>query len=720
MGGSEIAEYSIGMEDIKDLVMSEEQEHLAQVQGIITEQLEYINRNLDYQKSQIMEQKRYLWENIYELDPEEIVSNRMSISEEQDSYEFREHEKRLLLRLKNNTYFGRVDFAYDDEDAEALYIGLGGLRSKCGSLPIIYDWRAPISSMYYDFDLGDAYYKAPMGRIDGKILLKRQLKIRKGVLEYAFDSDFKVDDEILQKELSGNSSTKMKNIVATIQKEQNAIVRDQASPIMMVQGVAGSGKTSIALHRIAFLLYHYRKDLQSSDILIISPNNIFADYISNVLPELGEENISEVSFDEIAQHEMRGICKFESKYKQMSYVIDCKDDNDCRLRRIRFKKSYTFLEEIREFSKRLENTLISFKDLKVGDYITAKENLENLFHGMFAAGVLFERLEKIGGRISDCYESEKNVVMSKMTRNEVKDSLYAMAATTDVLTLYKQFIHSLRDKYEELKEDYVDNSFLQYEDVFPIVLLKLLLFGKKTSQFNRIKHVIVDEMQDYAMVQYEILNVLFQCKMTILGDINQVVDRSNDSVLHNIRNVFQQQVTLIKMRKSYRSTYEISEFCRKLCKLNNTVSFERHGEVPVLEECADYADMISKMQERIDQVDLSKITTAVVICKSFEKADKLYAAMEERYREACYLMNSEDADFHEGIIITNSYLVKGLEFEHVIVPEVTSDEFNTERDRQILYIACTRALHKLDILYYGRKSTFLEEAQKALIDGMSA
>ena len=208
--------------------------------------------------------------------------------------------------------------------------------------------------------------------------------------------------------------------------------------------------------------------------------------------------------------------------------------------------------------------------------------------------------------------------------------------------------------------------------------------------------------------------------MTILGDINQVVDRSNDSVLNNIPNVFQQQVTLIKMRKSYRSTYEISEFCRKLCKLNNAESFERHGEVPVLEECADYADMISKMQERIDQVDLSKVTTTVVICKSFEKADKLYAAMEERYREACYLMNSEDADFHEGIIITNSYLVKGLEFEHVIVPEVTSDEFNTERDRQILYIACTRALHKLDILYYGRKSTFLEEAQKALIDGMSA
>lgn len=697
------------MDEQQNVVMQEEQEHLDEIQRIIQVHLQDVDASLDKRKEEIMEQKRYLWENIYELDPEEIASNRVIISEDHDAYEFKEEQKRLLLKQQENPYFGRVDFVYDGEDeAESLYIGLGGLRSKNGVDNLIYDWRAPISSMFYDFDIGKAHYEAPMGKIDGEIVQKRQLKIRKGVLEYALNSDFKVDDEILQRELSGNGSTKMRNIVATIQREQNLIVRDQTSSIMLVQGVAGSGKTSIALHRIAFLLYQNRKNLRSSEILIISPNNIFADYISNVLPELGEQNISEVSFDEIAQHEMKGICKFETKYAQMEYVINCKSEDDERLRRIRFKSSLVFLRELQAYVKNLEDNLLAFSSYSLNAYTLDAESIKTLYQKTFPTGPIFERLDKIGDRIADIYESDYNAVVSVLSRNEIKQNLHQMARTTDILELYNEFIECLKEKYPVMEYDLISERLLLYEDVFPVVLFKFMLFGKQESRFDRIKHVIVDEMQDYSMIQYELLHLLFDCKLTILGDINQVVDRNNETVLDNVQEVFNQKATIVKMLKSYRSTYEISEFCRKLCNLTDAESFERHGKPPLFEECKDYDDMIASIQDKMDHVNLSEVTTAVVICKTSAAAEKLYHALDEKHEECCYLMNKEDANFHEGIIITNSYLVKGLEFDYVIVPEVTAEEYVSERDRQILYIASTRALHELDILFFGRKSPFLE------------
>lgn len=689
-------------------IVQEEQDHLNEIQEVISEQLQGLETSLEKNREEIMKQKRYLWENIYELDPEEIASNRVSISEEHDSYEFTEKRKRLLLKLQDNPYFGRVDFVYSGEnEAEALYIGLGNL-SKGRLETLIYDWRAPISSMYYDFDIGRAYYEAPIGKIEGEIIQKRQLKIRKGVLEYALNSDFKVDDEILQKELSGSGSTKMRNIVATIQKEQNSIVRDQTASIMLVQGVAGSGKTSIALHRIAFLLYQNRKTLRSSEILIISPNNIFADYISNVLPELGEQNISEVSFDEIAQHELKGICKFETKYAQMEYIIDCNSEEDERLQRIRFKSSLAFLRELQRYVKYLEDNLVTFSSYTLNNYTMDAEKIKSLYWETFSVESIFGRLDMIGDRIADIYESDYNAVVSALSRSEIKQNLYQMARTTNVVELYSEFIESIKEKYSVFENDFISDRNLMYEDVFPVVLLKFMLFGKQKSQFDMIKHVIVDEMQDYSMIQYELLHILFDCKMTILGDINQVVDKINGTVLDNIQEIFGEKVTVIKMLKSYRSTYEISEFCRKLCNLTDAESFERHGKAPVICECKDYNGMVVNIQNKMDHVNLSEVTTLVVICKTSAAAQKLYDSLDETHKNSCYLMNKEDADFHEGIIITNSYLVKGLEFDYVIVPEVTDEEYFSERDRQILYIASTRALHELDILYFGKKSAFLE------------
>lgn len=697
----------------KNSVISEEQEHLEVVQEVIRKQLDETDKQLDTNKENIINQKKYLWENIYELDAEEIASNRVNISEEHDSYEFYEKQKRLLLKLQDNTYFGRIDFVFNGgNNAESFYIGLGGLRDKSSFKSYVYDWRAPISSMYYDFDKGDAYYDSPMGRIEGKISQKRQLKVRGGKLEYAFISDYKVDDEILQRELSGAGNTKMKNIVATIQREQNAIVRDKESQIMVVQGVAGSGKTSIALHRIAFLLYQNRDTLLSSDILIISPNNIFADYISNVLPELGEENISEVTFDEIAEHELKGICKYEPKYKQMEYIIQCGDDKDKRLNEIRFKNSMCFLRELKTYAAGLEDTLVHISEYSLGEYKVSKEKLTQWYGETFKNKPVFERLEMIADRIADCYETEYNTIVSNKLRNKIKQDFINMASVTDIVEFYKAFLSEMNKKYDAISDYITDRRYLYYEDVFPAILLKFLLYGKNDDNFDYIKHVVIDEMQDYTMVQYEILNQIFNCKMTILGDVNQVVDQYHTNILDDIQAIFNQEVTFIKMMKSYRSTYEIGEFCRKLCGLNDAESFERHGKEPLIKACSSYDDMIAEIEKKIDHIDLSVITTAVIICKSASAAKKLYMSLDEEHKSKCYLMNNSGDQFTEGIIITNSYLVKGLEFDCVIVPEVTEEEYKTERDKQILYISCTRALHELNIYYFNGRSHFLDEALK--------
>lgn len=697
---------------IDDIIKKEELEHLDYIQGVISKQLDEVENSMEKTREGILEQKRYLWEHIYELDSGEIASNRLSISEDHDSYEMRDNKRRLLMKQKENPYFGRIDFVYDGEDeAEIIYIGLGGLQEKKSISNLIYDWRAPISSMYYDFDTGKASYEALMGTIDGEITKKRQLKIRKGVMEYAIQSNFNIDDEILQKELSGNGSTKMRNIVATIQKEQNSIVRDQSSNVMVVQGVAGSGKTSIALHRIAFLLYQNRNNLKSSEVLIISPNTIFSDYISNVLPELGEQNITEVSFDEIAEHEMKGISKYEKKYKQMEYVINCQEDDE-RLKSIRLKSGVVFLNELKAFAKGLEDTLFEFSAYSLNGELTEGTWIKGLYSGMMLAKYpVFVRLDHIADRIADMYEANHGAIISISSRNEIKKDLKDMAKTKNIIELYEQFITKVCSKYPECQAfSLSSNNNVQYEDVFPIILLKFLLFGNERSYFERMKHVIVDEMQDYSMVQYEILNTLFNCKMTILGDINQVVDRNNATLIDNLENIFGEKATLVKMMKSYRSTFEISEFCRKMCSLSYVESFERHGEIPSIEQCDNYDSMINSIQKKIDSVDLSVTTTMVVICKTASMADELYAALDDEHKGKCYLMNDENSNFHEGIIVTNSYLVKGLEFDHVIVPSVTVEEYNSERDRQVLYIAGTRALHKLDLMYYGKRSLFIDDA----------
>ena len=271
---------------------------LEDVEIKLQKRLEEIGQSLSDGQKEIDNMQEYYWENYTEMDEYgyEDYDNQQALLHQVNANNEKLQLKHRFEKMLDAPFFGRVDFMYDgDDEPEPFYIGIGNFAEKTGMQPLIYDWRAPVSSLFYDYDKGPASYEAPAGRLDGEILSKWQFKIQNGELVYAFESDTKIDDDILKKELGTNSDVKLKNIVRTIQKEQNAIIRNTKDRILVIQGAAGSGKTSIALHRIAYLLYHERDTLKSSNILILSPNSVFADYISHILPELGEENIREMS-----------------------------------------------------------------------------------------------------------------------------------------------------------------------------------------------------------------------------------------------------------------------------------------------------------------------------------------------------------------------------------------------------------------------------------------
>ena len=269
----------------------EESMYLDTIIEKLNDYLDTLDKKVKLYEDEFKESKKYLYENRGDMDAMEIFSNEKSISQIVSSGEFISKQKTKIESLINTPYFARIDFRYDDEDEiEKIYIGRNAFIDNFGDM-LIYDWRAPVSSMYYDFELGNASYDAPLGKVEGDITLKRQFKITKSKMDYVIESALSIGDEVLQRELSNTSDQRMKNIVATIQKEQNRIIRNEGTNTLIIQGVAGSGKTSIALHRVAYFLYKYREYLSAENVVVISPNKVFADYISNVLPELGEEPI---------------------------------------------------------------------------------------------------------------------------------------------------------------------------------------------------------------------------------------------------------------------------------------------------------------------------------------------------------------------------------------------------------------------------------------------
>lgn len=675
-----------------------ERKHLKELQDKLQAAWNDMERKVDGSYKDIIEAKKYVWVNMAQLDAAERAANRVDISLSVESGEKALAKRQRIGKLLGSPYFGRVDFlASDRKEADACYIGVHAFSEEESQRNLIYDWRSPVAGLFYDFNVGEAYYLAPMGRVDGEVTAKRQYKIKDGVMEYMIESSMNINDDILQKELSSTSDEKMKNIVATIQQEQNRIIRNETSSELIIQGVAGSGKTSVALHRVAYLLYRHKDTLSSSNVLIISPNKVFSDYVSNVLPELGEEMIMEVGMEELASKELRGLCHYETFNEQVEELLEHPEPDN--MERIRFKARPELVQELDAYVQYAETQFFESDDIMLEQAFIPKKDIEDVYQAAGGLSIL-QRLDKTASRIIGQSRTEDGERLTTADARRVKTAIRQMFRHTRMLSLYKEFYHYIgRPELFKLK----GRNRIEYADAFPLIYLKLRMEG--ITPLQTVKHLLVDEMQDYTPVQYAVISRLFPCKKTILGDSTQSVNPYSSTSLAEIKQVFPQAET-IELLKSYRSTLEISNFTQRIKPNSRLIPVERHGEKPQVTRFATLAEELSGIRKLCRDFGDSKHSSLGVICKSAAQAREVFEAVKKLHAEV-HLLDFHSEAFHDGIIVTFAHMAKGLEFDQVIVPFVDAGTYRTELDRSLLYVACTRAMHMLHVTYSGERSSFL-------------
>jgi DNA helicase-2/ATP-dependent DNA helicase PcrA len=673
----------------------EEREYLEEIK----EQLELAVKRIDDAVKQfsgeLRQKKQYIHEHQSSMDDADMVAAGQSIDRIAFTGEAAVGRKRKLLKLGQSPYFGRIDFAAQNQAKMPVYIGLYSFFDERQRQNPIYDWRAPISSLFYDFELGEASYATPSGTIKGRIDLKRQYKIRDGQLEFMLDSDVNIHDDVLQRELAKSSDDKLKTIVATIQRDQNAVIRNESAPVMVIQGVAGSGKTSIALHRIAFLLYRFRESIAAKDILIISPNKVFADYISNVLPELGEEHIPELVMEELAADLLDNRYRFQTFFEQVSALLDQHDP--AFIERIRFKSSFEFLSQLNQYLLHVENNYFTVSELRIGRVVVPAAVIQQKFQAYHRVPLL-KRFALVA---NDIRAYVRNTVDRKLTGQEkgtIGEAIPRMFKLHNVLDLYRDFYRWVgRPELAKIEHD----QRLEYADVFPLIYLRLRLEG--ITAYEHVRHLLVDEMQDYTPVQYAVLSRLFTCRKTILGDVSQLVNPYSASSAETIERIFP-QAEVVKLYRSYRSTVEITTFAQRLVPNAHIIPLERHGQVPEIVPCTSEEHELGTIKQLIADFQRSGEHALGIICKTLRQAEQVY---EHLLAPDVHLLTAESTSFKEGVILTTAHLAKGLEFDAVIVPFVSAQTYKTEVDKSMLYVACTRAMHQLTLTHTGEPTRFL-------------
>ena len=696
-------------------------EYLTHVTETLRHRITQLNDSIEAGQKEIEGMHEYYWENYTEMDQYgyENFDNQQALLHEINASNEKIELRRRFRKMMDSPFFGRVDFCYEgDYEPEIFYIGIANLAEENGGLPLIYDWRAPVSGLFYDFDKGPASYQAPLGEIHGDIAAKWQYKIRGGKMIYEFESDVKIDDEILKAELGSNGDVQLKNIIRTIQKEQNAIIRNTSDRIMVIQGAAGSGKTSIALHRIAYLLYHDRKNLKSSSVLVLSPNGVFSDYISHILPELGEENIREMSFDLFAYKRLKNtVSDCEDRYD----LIERQIAGSCDEKLLKEKQSRDFLDRMEGYLVELEDSLMNFRDVEHRGVVKKEQEIIELFYFKFMDIPLLSRMDAVAEYFIDEVETLKGFDLPEEERDAVKSRFYRMYETRDLYVLYNRFLR--QEGFPALPQVQYEKRKLRYEDVYPVLYLKYRL--ETQQEDSGVRHLIVDEMQDYSMIQYLIIQRLFKCKMTILGDREQTMDGDQQDVLTFLPKIFGKDIRRIVMNKSYRNTIEIASYANKLAGITEVELFERHGK-PVEEK--EFTGLTEALERVVKELRLEKQTveeadedmpenaasetdgtengeelsyeTAAVITRTADEAREAYYILQKKLeaegfdtKERLSLLHRDSTNFKKGLTVTTFYMAKGLEFDQVFSVFPGTDRSPiVQRAR---YIVATRALHEL-------------------------
>ena len=668
-------------------------EYLTHVTETLRHRITQLNDSIEAGQKEIEGMHEYYWENYTEMDQYgyENFDNQQALLHEINASNEKIELRRRFRKMMDSPFFGRVDFCYEgDDEPEIFYIGIANLAEENGGLPLIYDWRAPVSGLFYDFDKGPASYQAPLGEIHGDIAAKWQYKIRGGKMIYEFESDVKIDDEILKAELGSNGDVQLKNIIRTIQKEQNAIIRNTSDRIMVIQGAAGSGKTSIALHRIAYLLYHDRKNLKSSSVLVLSPNGVFSDYISHILPELGEENIREMSFDLFAYKRLKNtVSDCEDRYD----LIERQIAGSCDEKLLKEKQSRDFLDRMEGYLVELEDSLMNFRDVEHRGVVKKEQEIIELFYFKFMDIPLLSRMDAVAEYFIDEVETLKGFDLSEEEREAVKSRFYRMYETRDLYVLYNRFLR--QEGFPALPQVQYEKRKLRYEDVYPVLYLKYRL--ETQQEDSGVRHLIVDEMQDYSRIQYLIIQKLFKCKMTILGDREQTMDGDQQDVLTFLPKIFGKDIRRIVMNKSYRNTIEIASYANQLAGITEVELFERHGK-PVEEK--EFQGLTGALECVVKELRLEEYETAAVITRTADEAREAYDILQKKLeaegvdtKERLSLLHRDSTNFKKGLTVTTFYMAKGLEFDQVFSVFPGADRSPiVQRAR---YIAATRALHEL-------------------------
>ncbi|MFS0782818.1 RNA polymerase recycling motor HelD [Bacillus sp. 1P06AnD] len=754
-----------------------EEQRLAEVVEVIEGTLEGMSGKTAHLKKDVVSIRKDFWEDVtVNVDqPDDMIETMASIKQQSEMLAERERthgllykQAKALTRLKESPYFGRIDFLEDGEKApETVYLGTASLMDANEEEFLIYDWRAPISSMYYDFSPGRASYMTMDGIIEGELELKRQFIIRHGKMTGMFDTGTTIGDDLLKEVLGNAASNQMKSIVATIQKEQNAIIRNDKDRYLIVQGVAGSGKTSVALQRVAFLLYKHLNELEADHILLFSPNPLFNSYVSSVLPDLGEENMQQTTYQEFVERIVGKEFKLEDPFSGMEYALTQKKDPyyPSRMEAIYYKSGLDFKNDIDAYASRLLNEGMLFKSISFrGETIISAQAIKNYFYSLDGIASIPNRIEAVKKWLflqlnqQEKLEIEKDWVMDEielldkedytevyrdLTAEQDKDTddMYdydrerMKLAEKVVSSHFKKLKKAIKLlKFIQIKALYLqllteaghrginDSSWSQavsrsageikrkvlpYEDVTGFIYLKDLLEGKKV--YTSIRHLFVDEAQDYTPFQLELFRRMFPySKMTILGDYNQAIyaHSMNNATLLSTDLYHEGSYEKITLTKSYRSTMPIVDFTKHLVFGGEEIEpFNREGKKPVVVQLPKDGERDQIVLNRIRHFIDCNYQTIAVICKTEEESRIAYENLKQM--EGVQLMTRSTYSFKKGILILPAYLAKGIEFDAVIIYDASDSAYNDELERNLFYTACTRAMHELYLVAAGEATRFL-------------
>ena len=683
-----------------------------------------------------------------------------------------------LKKIKSKPYFARIDFTAKGEALEKLYIGKLSVLDSKTQRPIIIDWRAPISNLYYDGRVGNSSYDSPGGKVEGEITLKRQYFIEEGELKKYSDIDLKANDELLQVALEEKADDRLKNIVATIQGEQNNIIRADMNKALVVQGVAGSGKTTIALHRIAYLIYNCDKEFDPEDFMIIAPNKFFLNYISNVLPDLGVENVKQYTFEDLAYEIIGKRLKISDSNEKLVTIVNKEFDEinngdvNTIIKESKLKSSIEFKTEVDSFLKEVEENYLPKKDFVLENVrIMRYENIQKLFTETYKdldfekrinevkkhvfskiknnkeiieKTIIAKRTAKIKAMFKDenlteDMQREKRIeifeetekVLKRLNNDDIKivDFYFNEINKKDAIEYYKDFIDKfIFDKLEDtiLASYLVRNTMknlnkgeVTFEDLAPIIYIHYKIYGTKIK--SKLRHVIVDEAQDYGEFQFSMLKTILKSNsMTILGDIAQGVHsyRGIDNWKKFIDVEFPEgDVVYTTLEKTYRTTKEIMHKANEV--IEKLPEFEKQFIVkgqPVIDrkdsihisQMQNEDETIKECIKKIEEYTENGFKSIAIIGKDIDECKTIKKKI-DKYNKNVKLIQSKDSEYNAGISIVPSYLAKGLEFDSVILFNVNDEKYkNTVLDIKLLYVAITRAMSKLDVFYTGKIAEIME------------